>query len=783
MPTSEAVSVSLAPLDRSVARTEEEGCTIFDGWLLDPVFEVVGLPQNLPFGLYELDIETPDADHVISYSQARVERNGTFGPLRVTLEADANRLRLYFVLHGDATAMTLNLLSDGAPRFRVGSVRVRRVSTTRWRLSRAWRGSKRRVRSPRIIGSDLYSGWEGLRNGGILEVRRRILDVINPTSVLPDNRIVLRIGSFMRRISVQNDHALAQLAPSCNARASLSIVIPVYRTPEEWMLVLIDSINRQTDRTAEVVFVFDGDQPALADLVRRSLDQRASCQIVMLPQNRGVSAATNAGIRAAKGDYVVVVDHDDILEAHFVQAFRTANASQLADIYFADEALVDDKMTAVMSVATRGQFDIRHYLSHPYIVHPIFIRRSLAVESGLLDETLRISHDVEFFLRCVAKAIHVVQIPLVLYFWRTHASSLGHVGVDHVLSNTRAAVTAYLERTQLWDTFEVLPGINFNELDVRPPLPSGAKAAIVIPTKNGKDILSICVRSIVERTRHNRIQADIYVIDHQSTDPATLSYLAAEQAAGRIRVVPHVGPWNYSQINNMALRKILPGCDYSHVVFMNNDIELVTDDWLDRMMAQFSWGDIGVVGCCLQYPDGRVQHGGVVVGLTGAADHSFRFHEVMQPGTKIRSPGHLSSLVATRDYSAVTAALMIVPVSLFEAVGGFDENLAIGFNDTDLCLRIGDLGYHSTYVGSVLATHYESVTRSKHDGVDHPADTKLFEDRYREKFAAGDPYYGRQWDMKGTVLAYASEDHRPFELRLQMCRKPSLSTVNDGRLS
>lgn len=765
LPNPESIPVSFSPIDRTTQTFAAGGFTVFGGWHLDPELKVESFPANLPYGLYELTIDTPDAGSILAYAQATVERGGAFGPLRVTVEARDDRLHVYFVLLGDATAMTLTLLGDGKPLLRVGACSLRRISTTRWRLGRGWRGLKRRALSPGVIGRDLMSGWEGLNNGGVLEVQRRILDVINPTSTLPNTMIAMRIGSLIRKVAAQNAEAMTQLDAPVASPASLSIVVPIYRTRERWLLALVDSLNRQTDPTFEVVFVFDGEQPDLSELVSVNAGGAYRSTQVVLPDNRGVSAATNAGMRAASGEYVVVVDHDDVLETHFVEAFRAATANEPADILYADEAIVDEDMTAVISIATRGRFDIRHYLSHPYIVHPIFIRRSLALDAGLLNETMRISHDVEFFLRCIAKARSVVQIPLVLYFWRTHAASLGHVGSSQVLGNTRAAVVAYLRQTRDWTSFEVEPGINFNELDVRPPLPASAKAAIVIPTKNGKEILSACVRSIVERAAKNRISADIHVIDHESTDPATLAYLEEQEGAGHIRVVPHSGPWNYPEINNAALRRILPGSHYTHIVFMNNDIEIVTDDWLDRMIEQFSWGDVGVVGCCLQYPDGRVQHGGVVVGLTGAADHSHRFEELMQPGGDIRSPGHLSSLVATRDYSAVTAALMIVPVSLFEAVGGFDEQLAVGFNDTDLCLRIGELGYHSTYVGSVLAVHYESVTRTDAKSLDHPEDTALFENRYRDLIDNSDPYYGMQWDWTGTKLVVAAKPTKAFRLR------------------
>jgi GT2 family glycosyltransferase len=198
---------------------------------------------------------------------------------------------------------------------------------------------------------------------------------------------------------------------------------------------------------------------------------------------------------------------------------------------------------------------------------------------------------------------------------------------------------------------------------------------------------------------------------------------------------------------------------------MNNDIELVTDDWLDRMAAEFSWNDVGVVGCCLLYPDGTVQHAGVVVGLVGPADHVHRFAPFLQFADGPRAPGLLSALVATRDYSAMTAALMMVSLSEFEAVDGFDERLAIGFNDTDLCLRIGARGLRSTYLGSVVAIHHESATRRSTGGVDHPEDTALFRERYKAMIRDGDPYHGAAFDWTQTTPQLTERAQKRFGLR------------------
>lgn len=730
-----------------------------------PELAVVGFPTGLDQGLYRLEIETPDASKFLPGSIVLVEGAAGWRPRKAVLEMRQGMLHAYFSLPPGITGLRFAPAHSGH-RWRVGPATMRRVSTTWWRARRASGGLTRRLAHPGVVGGDLQRTWEGIRKDGIGSVRRRFRDALNPASSVSAAELNVQTGSFAKEVAVRNKQALARFARRPDAvPASLSVIVPVYHSREAWFAQLLESFNRQTEQEFEVVLVFDGPQDALRTLAEAMMVGSYRRQVIVLPENKGVSGATNAGIRTATGDFIVVVDHDDALEHHFVEAFRSASARLAADIYFADEVLTDGEMRDVRVVATRGTFDIRFYLSHPYVVHPIFIRASLALAAGLLDETMRVSHDVEFFLRCLAKADSVVQIPLLLYFWRTHGESLGHKLIADVGSNTEKAIRAYLTAATDWPAIDVRGGVNFNEYDVRPPVPAGARAAVVIPTKNGKAILSKCLQSLYDRRSANATPADIHVIDHQSDDPETLAFLRSEKEAGRIEVVLYRGAWNFSAINNAALREILPNRGYSHIVFMNNDIELRTDDWLDRMMAQFSWGDVGVVGCCLEYPNGLVQHGGVVIGLSGPAEHSHKFEAMIHSHTGRRHPGHLSSLTATRDYSAVTAALMIVPTGLFEAVGGFDEKLAVGFNDTDLCLRIGALGFHSTYVGSVVAVHHESITRGV-PGVDaHPADTALFQARYGEIIAEGDPFYGIWLDWSGSRIVTSLDPQKMFGLR------------------
>jgi GT2 family glycosyltransferase len=758
--------LKMNPLRQDIECRREGDYGFYDATHEDLEFSIEQFPLDVRPGLYRLTIMTPDAISSGMSAELRVERDGKRERVRIAVRPKAGRLDLFFVPHGGERDVVLTLTVEKNHLVSLGPANIKRVSTSLWRTTSilGWVGSF--IARPQTVFSYTRAIMEGFRKGGPMGARRHAVDAYNASIWSKQRSFEQGMDQVMRQLSITNGALLRQMnLDRMQNSASLSIIIPVFRTPSLWLAQLVKSLNEQTELTFEAIFVLDGPQPDLAaELALLLGDAFAHC-VVTLPQNQGVAAATNAGIQKAKGDFVLVVDHDDVLQRHLVEAFQRASAAEAADIYFADEAITDEKMQYLRYFASRGQFDIRYYLSHPYIVHPIFIRRSLAHKAGLFNESLRISHDVDFFLRCVANSNTIVHIPMVLYFWRTHSKSLGHSATDAVFENTSAAVRNFLSAKTDWNTIDVRPGINFNELDVCPPLPAAAKVAIVIPTKNGYEILKQCLNSIYERSHANETPATIIVIDHQSDDIKTQKLLIEEKINGRIQVVEHIGAWNYSEINNSGVLKKVSGHEYTHVVLMNNDIEIVTDDWLDRMVSQFSWGDVGVVGCCLLYPNGQVQHGGVVVGLVGAADHAYRFEEFLQYSDGPRSPGYLSSLVATRDYSAVTGALMMISLPLFEAVNGLDENLAIGFNDTDLCLRIGKLGFRTTYVGSVVALHYESTTRKSSDGIDHPLDTALFMSRYAEIIKKGDPYYGAQLDWTQTRVHFSKVPQKEFELR------------------
>jgi GT2 family glycosyltransferase len=361
----------------------------------------------------------------------------------------------------------------------------------------------------------------------------------------------------------------------------------------------------------------------------------------------------------------------------------------------------------------------------------------------------------------------VTHVPAVLYRWRTHGASTGHAKQDAVMAATTASLQRHLDRLRTGAT--VAPGVWFNQFRIDWPASSG-KILIVIPTKNKGDLLKTAIESI-ERTSPGE-NYRIVVIDHASDEPDTKAYL--QQLAKRHVVMPYRGKFNFSRMNNKAVAAHGGDCDF--LLFLNNDIEATQNGWLDRLKRLAHRRDVGAVGALLMYADQTVQHAGVILGFNDSAEHALKFQPVFLNTKGRRNLGYNCALSATRDYSAVTAACLMLRRKVFEEIGGFDENFAIGFNDTDLCLRIKAAGYRNLYDGTTILFHYESATRSQTKQVFHPEDTRLMITRWGEVLQAGDDFYHPN-------LSLRTQDHVPLEgERCRVVAAPRATVLDHRRM-
>ena len=515
---------------------------------------------------------------------------------------------------------------------------------------------------------------------------------------------------------------------------TFSIVMPIYKVKPQWLEDAIASVKSQTYPYWNLICIDDHSQDvALSEILQRAASDDPRVRTTTLERNHGVSYTTNVGLEVATGDYVLFMDHDDVLEPHALARLADAAFLEGADILYGDEVVTSENSEEILGVQVRPAFSHTYYLTHPFFVHPVAVRTALAREIGGLDVSLNISQDVDFMLRALEVAKKVTHVPDILYRWRTSTRSAGHMQKNLVMATTCALKTAHLRRIGFPDS-EVSASVSFNTFRVKYfGAPSG-RILGVIPTKNQARLLQLCIETVRETTQG--LDLDLVVIDHQSDDPETVKYLRSLEETGSARVLLYHGKFNYSAINNYAIKNF--GQNYEYFLFLNNDIEATKPGWLHAMLDQARRADVGVVGATLLYPNGAVQHSGVIIGLHGAAEHAFKTVPFLAD-----DPGFGASLHATREYSAVTAACMLVPTEAFHAVRGYDEDLEVGFNDTDLCLRIHQKGYRIINCAEAVLTHHESASRGKsHSGHDpHPQDSALFKNRHQNIFKVGDPHF------------------------------------------
>jgi GT2 family glycosyltransferase len=561
------------------------------------------------------------------------------------------------------------------------------------------------------------------------------------------------VAAFLNRRAALDQALETRLARHLSHRTSgqlLSIVMPVHETRQDWLASAIESVRAQWSRHWELICVDDGSRaPHVATTLAAFARADQRIRVLRTPANGGIARAVNFGLRAARGDYVAFLDHDDALEPDAVHHLLRAARQTGADLLYSDEIITGPALDQLLELRARPAFSHDYYLSHPYFVHLVAVRTSLAQALTGYDESLPISADVDFVLRAIERARAVAHVPRPLYRWRTHEGSAGHVLHDQVMAATQGALSRHLDR--LGHGALVQPGAGFNQFRIDWP-DDGGEILIVIPTKDRADLLRTCIDS-VERTAKGQAYR-IVVIDHDSADHTTRAYLRALSV--RHTVMPYRGRFNFSRMNNAAVRQHAGAAPY--LLFLNNDVEAIEAGWLERLRSLAGRASVGAVAPLLLYGNGRVQHAGVIVGFAGGADHAMRFREPFD-AVAVRSAGANGSLPAVRDYSAVTAACMMMRRSAFEHVGGFDEAFAVGYNDTDLCLRLRAAGLSVLYDGQTMLLHHESATRAGIEALADPQDDHVrLRARWPEYFERGDPYYHPLLTQTGTDHQLRSDD-------------------------
>ncbi|QXL83544.1 glycosyltransferase family 2 protein [Comamonas sp. NLF-1-9] len=527
------------------------------------------------------------------------------------------------------------------------------------------------------------------------------------------------------------------------APVSIGILVPVFNTPEAMLRAMLESVRAQWYPHWQLCIADDASSAAhVRPLLQEYAQRDPRIRLHLGQSNRGVSHATNQALALCDCPFVVLLDHDDLLEPQAIYRVAESVREDDPDMLYSDEVVVSEDGAQVLQHVLRPAFSPEYLREHPYIVHLLGFRTALLRRLGGLDESLAISQDYDLVLRASEQARSIVHIPEILYRWRTHASSAGHTQADEVVRMSTAILQRHLQRVGL--PGQVQPGAWFNFYAPHYTLQPGQRVAIIIPTKDQGALVRQCIDSLQATTAG--LDCDILLIDHDSSDPAALACFAQLGASG-VKVRRYSGAFNFSAINNWAVRQL--GLGYSHYLFCNNDIQALEPGWLQRMLALAQQPGVGIVGAQLLYPDQRtIQHAGVCVGAYGVAEHYGKFLQRPEGPWRAMYQGRL---IATHEVAAVTAACLLMRSETFEALNGYDESLAVGFGDVDLCLRTLQAGWRILYCPHATLIHHESYTRGKAQGYDpHPEDSAAFLARWHRWIAEVDPYYHPALDQNST---------------------------------
>ncbi|MFO0801758.1 MAG: glycosyltransferase family 2 protein [Gemmataceae bacterium] len=511
----------------------------------------------------------------------------------------------------------------------------------------------------------------------------------------------------------------------------LSIVVPVYNPPAEYLEAMIESVKQQTYANWELCLADASPKEYVRPILEKAAASDPRIKVKFLESNGGIVGNSNAAAALATGDFIGLLDHDDTLAPFALHEMIAAlNDNPDADFLYSDEDKLD-LHGARVEPNFKPDWSPETLRSRNYICHFTVLKKSLFDSIGGFRTGFDGSQDYDLVLRASEAARQIVHVPQVLYHWRMHAASTAFAKgtKNYAYEAGKKAVSEHLARLGIDGS--VHDGPILGTYQVIYHLRAQPLVSIIIPNKDQVALLSRCIESLAKSSYANY---EVVIVENGSQLPETHAYYRELAKQPHIRIVEWTRPFNYAAVNNFAAAQ----AKGELLLFLNNDTEAINPDWLEAMVKLAVQPGVGAVGAKLYYADDTIQHAGIVIGMGGVAGHSHLFYPR-------QAQGYMQRLRITQNVAAVTAACLLMPRSVFQEVGGFDEGYVLAFNDVDLCLAVLKAGHRIVWTPDAELYHLESKTRGYEDTAEKQARFKREYDLFHLKWSgflkSGDPYF------------------------------------------
>ncbi len=523
-----------------------------------------------------------------------------------------------------------------------------------------------------------------------------------------------------------------------------SVVVPCFRTPERYLREMIGSVLGQTYASLELCLVnASPEDNALSAVLKEYEKKDPRVKVLTLEKNLGIAGNTQKGIAAATGNFIALLDHDDMISpSALYQMASYIGQHPETGLLYTDEDKISENSEEHFQPHLKPDYSPDLLRSNNYICHFLAVRADVAAKAGPVSTEYDGAQDHEWIFRCIYTAhgmgLEVGHVPEILYHWRTHAASTADnpMSKQYACDAGRRAIESDLKRSGTPGRVEAKKDLGFYRVIY--PVREEALISVIIPNKDEKDTLEKCLRSIREKSTYTNYE--ILVVENNSVTEEIFDYYKEIDGKDRIRVLYWDGPFNYSAINNFGFAH----AKGDYILCLNNDMEVITPGWMEEMLGVCQRPEVGITGAKLIYPDNTIQHAGIVIGIGGIAGSMF-------VGMNRSFSGYLHKADLMQDLSAVTAACMMVRASLWRELGGFEERLTVAFNDVDFCLRVREAGYLVVYDPYVQLYHYESKSRGKEDTKDKvrrfQTEIEYIRSRWTGLLRGGDPYYNKNLSL------------------------------------